>query len=153
MKLLIVIFIFLSSCTTNKVINNHGISLIENKSEELIIDKTNKNDVSDILGPPSSVSSFDENVLIFIERKKSSTNIFKLGKRKTIKNNVLVLMFDDRGILKKKDLYDLNDTNSIEFSKSITTAGYSKNSYIYNVLTSLRQKINAPVSRKKRQQN
>ena len=153
MKLLIVIFIFLSSCTTNKVISNHGLSLIEKKSEELIIDKTSKSDVNDLFGPPSSISSFDENVLIFIERKKTSTTIFKLGKRKTIKNNVLVLKFNEEGILKKKDLYDLNDTNNIEFSKNITLAGYSKNSYIYNVLTSLRQKINAPVARKKREKN
>ena len=51
MKLLIVIFIFLSSCTTNKVISNHGLSLIEKKSEELIIDKTSKSDVNDLLGP------------------------------------------------------------------------------------------------------
>ena len=72
---------------------------------------------------------------------------------KTIKNNVLVLKFNEEGILKKKDLYDLNDTNNIEFSKNITLAGYSKNSYIYNVLTSLRQKINAPVARKKREKN
>ena len=45
------------------------------KSEELIIDKTSKSDVNDLLGPPSSISSFDENVLIFIEKKNQHNYI------------------------------------------------------------------------------
>ena len=153
MKRLLIILLFISSCTTNKVINNHGISLIDKKYKELVINKTNKNDIVEIMGPPSTISSFDDNILIYIERKKTSTSVFKLGKRKIIKNNVLIAKFNNLGILEKKEFYKLDDMNQIEFANSITEAGYSKNSYIYNVLTSLRQKIDAPMTRKKRSEN
>ncbi len=152
-KFLIILLVFISSCSTNKVISNHGSSFIQEKSNNLVVNQSNKNDIIEILGPPSSISSFDENIFIYIERKKVSTSIFKLGKRKIEKNNVLLAEFSNDGILKKKNFYKLEDMNNIEFSKSITQAGYSRNSYIYNVLTSLRQKINAPITRKKQSED
>ena len=80
---------------------------------------------------------------------KESTSIFKLGKKKLKKNNVLIVEIDNKGLLKKKILYNLNKMNDIDFDKSLTQSGYEKNSYVYSVLTSLRQKINSPIKRKK----
>jgi len=42
---LIVLFLFISSCTLNKVIKHHGVHFLEKKSEKLVIGKTNKNDI------------------------------------------------------------------------------------------------------------
>ena len=39
--------------------------------------------------------------------------------------------------------------NKYRFSENTTQNTYEKNSYIYGVLTSLREKINAPAKRKK----
>ena len=95
--ILIIIFILISSCSTNKVVKNHGTSFIKNKSKDLVVNKSNKNDILEILGPPSTKSSFDDNIWIYIETKKTSTSIFKLGKRNTEKNNILILQLNDLG--------------------------------------------------------
>ena len=78
--ILIIVFILISSCSTNKVVKNHGTSFIKNKSMDLVVNKSNKNDVLEILGPPSTKSSFDDNIWVYIETKKTSTSIFKLVK-------------------------------------------------------------------------
>ena len=53
--------------------------------------------------------------------------------------------------LVKKDFYDLNQMNDIKFSKKVTSVDYTKDSFIYDFLSSMRQKINDPlgVRRKK----
>ena len=149
----IFIFVIISSCTSGKVINNHGNNLINITNSKLIVNKTNKNDIMDILGPPSSKSSFNENIWIYIETKKQSTSIFKVGSRKLIKSNVLVVTINERGILEKKDYYNIDDMNNIKFSEQVTQSGYDKNSYVYGVLRSLRDKINSPIKRKSSKDN
>ena len=147
--ILIILFILISSCSTNKVVKNHGTSFIKSKSQDIVVNKSNKNDVLEILGPPSTKSSFDDNIWVYIETKKTSTSIFKLGKRNMEKNNILILQLDDLGLIKTKNFYDLAKMNEIEFSEKITSSGYQKNSYVYNLLTSLRHKINSPIERTK----
>tara|TARA_Y100000741_G_scaffold184332_2_gene140092 strand:+ start:572 stop:1033 length:462 start_codon:yes stop_codon:yes gene_type:complete len=147
--ILLLLLFFTLSCTLNKVKNNHGVLSLENKINKIEINKSNKNDIINIFGPPSTKSTFDNNLWIYIERKKSNRSIFALGTKKTIKNNVAVLELNESGILKKKSIYDLNNMNKYKFSENTTETGYEKNSYIYSVLTSLREKINAPAKRKK----
>ena len=144
----IFIFLIISSCSSGKVVNTHGNNLINITNSKLIVNKTNKNDILDILGPPSSKSSFDENIWIYIETKKQSTSLFKVGSRKLVKSNVLVVRINERGILEKKDYYNIDDMNKIKFSEQVTQSGYDKNSYVYGVLRSLRDKINSPIKRK-----
>ncbi len=150
MKYIFILLLFFTlSCTLNKVKNNHGVLSLESKINKIEINKSNKNDIIDIFGPPSTKSTFDDNLWIYIERKKSNRSIFALGTKKTITNNVAVLELSSMGILKKKSIYDLNNMNKYKFSESTTESAYEKNSYIYSVLTSLREKINAPAKRKK----
>ena len=148
-KKLLILFIIISGCTTNKVVKNHGISLIDEKSKKLIINQSNKNDILKIMGPPSTMSEFNENIWIYIERKKTSTSIFKLGNRKLVKNNILIVELNGFGILEDKKMLNIQDMNKINFEKQITSSGYTKNSYMYNLLTSLRHKINSPSERKR----
>ena len=140
---------FTLSCSLNKVKNNHGVLSLENKISKIKINKSNKNDIINIFGPPSTKSTFDNNVWIYIERKKANRSIFMLGSKKIVKNNVAILEIDNKGILKKKEIYDLNKMNKYKFSENTTQNSYEKNSYIFGVLTSLREKINAPAKRKK----
>tara|TARA_B100001540_G_C15501829_1_gene503893 strand:+ start:57 stop:518 length:462 start_codon:yes stop_codon:yes gene_type:complete len=150
MKYIFILLLFFTlSCTLNKVKNNHGVLSLESKVNKIIINKSNKNDIISIFGPPSTKSTFDNNVWIYIERKKSNRSIFALGSKKIIKNNVAVLEINKMGILEKKSIYDLNNMNKYKFSKNTTDTKYEKNSYIYGVLTSFREKINAPTKRKK----
>ena len=63
-------------------------------------------------------------------------------------NDVLVLELDNYGILKKKDFYNLNDMNKIDIAKDTTKASLRKNKFIYDFLSSMRQKINDPLGQR-----
>ncbi len=145
--LFIFIFFLLSNCNVERLEKNHGNSLLFEKEKKLLLKKTNKNDIIDLLGPPSSESYFNNDVWIYIETKKTSGSIFKLGKKKFIKNNVLYLEIDNRGILKDKKLYTLNDKNKLLFSED-TTKSTDKDTFVYGVVSSLRQKIDSPKNKR-----
>jgi len=131
-----------------KAIKHHGVHKLELKEKKLIINETNKNDLIKILGPPSVESKFDKEVLFFIERKITNTSTLKLSRLIILTNNVLVVELDSYGILKKKDFYDLTKMNELKFSKNITDVDYTKNSFVYDFLSSMRQKINDPLGKR-----
>ena len=143
-------FLIITSCSFDKVVKKHGVRNLEKKQEKLIIFETNKNDIKTVLGPPSSVSAFDNDLWIFIEREITHEKLFKLGKEKLIKNNVLFLEINSQGILVKKTLYNINEMNEQEFSELSTEAKYSKKSFVYDFLSSMRQKINDPLGKRKK---
>jgi len=143
-----IIFLLLANCNVKKASNIHGISSLKNKSNNIIISKSNKNDVKKLLGPPSVKSNFDENLWIYLETKKTNQSIFKLGVQKTVRNNILVVYLNDLGIVSKKEFYDINNLNKIQFSKKTTENIYEKDTYLYNLLSSLRDKMNAPFKNK-----
>jgi outer membrane protein assembly factor BamE (lipoprotein component of BamABCDE complex) len=145
----IFIFLFVTNCTLNKVIKHHGVHFLEKKNAKLIVNNTNKNDIIKILGPPSTKSTFDNDLWIYIERSTSSSRLSKLGKKKLIKNNVLILEINQRGILSEKIFIDKDDMNNLKFSKDFTQMTYSKKSFIYDFLSSMRQKMNDPLNKKK----
>ena len=122
---------------------------LEKKSEKLVIGKTNKNDIFELLGPPSTKGSFDEELWIYMEIQTSSTKISRLGKKELLKNNILLLDIDNKGILSKSIFFDKDKMNEIKFSEDTTQMSYSKNSFIYDFLYSVRQKINDPLGKRK----
>ena len=148
-KLLLLSLILLSSCSLNKVILHHGIHNLETKQAKLKINVTNKNEIVELFGPPSTKSTFDNDVYIYMERKTSSSKLRNLGKKEILKNDVLILEIDSKGILLAKNFYDKNDMRKINFEDNITGINYSKKSFIYNFLSSLRQKIDDPLGKKR----
>ena len=148
-KIIIIIFLLLSNCQRNPVINTHGVPFLDIKQKNLIIKKTNKNDVKNILGHPSTVAIFDNSIWIYIERTRTKGKLLKFGQNITSKNNVLALEFDEYGILIKKDFYNKNQINKINFTKNTTDTVTREKNFIYSFLSSIRQKINKPVTRKK----
>jgi outer membrane protein assembly factor BamE (lipoprotein component of BamABCDE complex) len=148
-KLLLLSFLLLASCSLNKVVQHHGIHNLEIKQSKLKINKSNKNDIIKLIGPPSTKSKFDNDVYIYIERKTSSSKITKFGKRQLIKNDVLVLEIDKNGILLTKKFYNEDDMNNIIFDENITGVDFSKKSFVYNFLSSIRSKIDDPLGKKR----
>ena len=114
----------------------------------ILVNKSNKNDVIKVLGEPSTKSNFDNNVWFYIEQKKQNKSIVKLGKQYIEENNVLTIYFDNKGIVSKKKFLDKNDLNQIEFAKKETKPIYNNNSFMYEFLTSFRDKVNAPFKKK-----
>ena len=151
MKILILLFFFiLSSCTLNNVNKHHGVHFLEKKNESLIVKKTNKNDIIKLLGQPSTESKFDNELMIYIEREITRGKLLKFGKNILIKNDVLILEIDSKGILLSKKFNNIDDMKKIKFSEDKTASFRKKNDFIYSFLSSLRQKINDPMGKRKK---
>ena len=145
----IIIFLCIANCSLNKAIKHHGVNFLEKKQEKLILNTTNKNDIVKILGPPSTKSTFDNDVWIFIERKTTTKKLFKLAREKLLVNNVLVLEIDSYGLLVKKEFYNMEKMNDLDFSKRKTEITYTKKSFVYDFMSSMRRKLNDPLGKRK----
>ncbi len=145
---LIIIFLISTNCSLNKVVKHHGVHFLEKKQAKLRISEKNKNDAKLLLGPPSTQNTFDNDLWIYIERKTTVSELKTLGRKKILINDVLVLEFDNRGILVKKDFYNKDQMNKIEIAKNETTVLDKKSSFINSVVSSLRRKINDPLGKR-----
>ena len=143
--LLLITFLLIVNCKMNKVVDNHGVHYLDKKQQNLTVNKSNKNDIILLLGPPSTKSKFDNDLWIYIERKKTRTTLLKFGKKKIYSNNVLLLEIDNKGLLAKKELLDITDMKEVIFVDDITDISYSKKSFVYDFLSSMRQKVNDPL--------
>ena len=146
-KILYIFFfaLIVSSCAFKKVVKHHGVPFLDKKQKQLIIDKSTSNDVRKILGSPSTRSKFDNDIWIYIERKQTQSKLRNLGRMKIFKNDVLVLEIDNYGILKKKEFYNMEDMKKIKVIEDTTEASFARNSFIYDFMSSMRQKINDPL--------
>ena len=149
-KILYIIFfsLIVSNCSTKPVSKHHGIPFLEIKQSSLTVNTSNKNDILNILGNPSTKSKFDNDIWIYIERKQTQSKLMNLGKMKVHKNDVLVLELDEYGILKKKTFYNKDDMKNIKLEKDKLEASYENNSFIYDFFSSMRQKVNDPLGKR-----
>ena len=145
------LFLILSNCSLKPVVKHHGVPNLNIKQNLLLINKTNKNDIVNLLGSPSTTSKFDNDVWIYIERKQTQSKLKNMGSMKIYENNVLVLEIDNYGLLKKKEFYNKDDMNSLKVTKYETGKNYVKNNFVYNFMSSLRQKINDPLGQRAKQ--
>ena len=130
------------------MVKHHGVPFLEKKQIELIISKSNKNDIIKVLGAPSTTSKFDNDIWIYIERKQTQSKIKNLGRMKILENNVLVLEIDQYGLLRKKNFYNKDNMNELKLVKKTTGQDFKKNSFIYEFMSSLRQKLNDPLGQR-----
>ena len=139
----IFLFLFTLNCSSNKVTNNHGFISLNEKFEKIEINKTNKNDIIKIIGPPSSISDFSRNKWFYFERTKKNQSVIKLGIKKINKNNILIVEFNDRGLLVDKKILNINNMNDIKYVENITEKDFKQNNFLFNIFSSLREKANA----------
>ena len=97
-KVLLLLFFILISCQLQEPAKNHGILFLENRSDQLTVKKTNKNDVLKTIGQPHSRSIDNEHIWIYVERTLSKGKYHRLGQHTLKTNNVLVLTFDKYGV-------------------------------------------------------
>ena len=138
---IIIVSIFLNSCQLKEPTKNHGLLFLENRSKQLIVDKTNQNDVLNLIGHPHSKSISNENEWIYIERVLTKGQFHKLGKTVLKANNILILNFDKYGVLKEKKLLNKDSKNELQFSKKKTTNDISQKSSVEKFLNSIRSKM------------
>ena len=128
-------------CQIQESAKNHGILFLENRSNELTVNKSNKNDVLKIIGHPHSKSINDKDMWLYIERTLGKGKYHKLGKHVLKSNNTLVLLFDKFGVLKSKKFYTKEDIKKITFTDKETNNDLSKKSFVQSFLSSVRQKM------------
>jgi outer membrane protein assembly factor BamE (lipoprotein component of BamABCDE complex) len=131
------------------VILHHGVHFLDAKQKKIIINKTNRNDLYKELGPPSTIGRFDKEILIYIEKKTTSSRITKLGKKELLVNDVLVLEVNKKGIIVSKKFLNKDDINNMSFVKNTTGISYDKDAFLYGFIKTLRQKINDPLGKKR----
>ena len=146
----ILITLFFSACTLKRVEKHHGVHFLDKKQEKLITNKSNKNDILRLLGPPSTKSTFDNDLWIYIERKTDHSSLKKYGLENITVNNVLLLEVNTRGILEKKEFLDLDSMKKIDFVEGSTKNPNKKSTFVYDFLSTLRQKINDPLKKRTR---
>ena len=133
--------LLITGCQRNEVIKTHGISYLEKREKLILIKKSNKNDTIKVLGQPSTKGMTDDNLWIYIERTRTRGKLLKLGRNYLKKNNVLIIEFNKYGIVEKKEFYDKEDMNKLNFSKKITENELRKENFIESFLASVRQKM------------
>ena len=137
----IVLFTILTSCQLKDPDKNHGILFLENRSDKLIVNKSNKNDVVKIIGQPHSKSIGDDDIWIYLERTLSKGKYHKLGKHITKSNNALVISFNKYGVLDTKKFYSKEDMQKVVFSSKKTENKLTQKSFVASFLSSVRSKM------------
>ena len=136
----LLIFI-LSNCQLKEPIKGHGINFLENRSKNILVNKSNKNDVIKILGNAHTKSMDDENMWFYFDRKISSGSLISFKNNKLLENNVLIIKFDKLGIVDNKKLLKKEDMNKIAYSEMKTNNPVSRESFVTKFLQSVKQKM------------
>ena len=131
----------LSNCQFKDPIKGHGINFLENRSEKIIVNKSNKNDVINVIGNPHTTSINDENLWFYFDRKIASGKLVKFGDMDLLENNVLVLKFDKYGVVTNKEFFSKDDMKKIKYSEMKTENPVTKESFVSSFLQSVRQKM------------
>ena len=139
--ILLIIFVITTNCQLQEPYKNHGIVFLKNRSDKLVINETNQNDVLKIIGQPHSKSVTDESIWIYIERTLTKGKYHKLGRHVLKTNNTLVLEFDRYGVLKSKKFYDKEALNKMKFTEMKTENNLSKRSFVESFLSSVKEKM------------
>ena len=137
-KLSVLFFtLFFASCTLNKIDNVHGISNLKNKIKLIKINETNKNDILKIMGP-APIKTKEDKRWTYFEVRETKT---KYGKRDIYLNDYVEIFFNNYGIAKKIDFYDLEKMKNIKFTKEKTKTLGVKDTFSKNLLNSTRKRM------------
>jgi len=137
----IVLLFILSNCQLQDPKKTHGINFLDNKIKVLEVNKTNKNDIYNLMGQPHTVSIEDVDTWYYFQRTITKGKMHKLGQNVLKENNILALEFNKFGVLTSKILYDKNDMKKIAFSKRETENEISQDSFVSKFLSSIKQKM------------
>ena len=139
-SIIILILTTIFGCKVNDPIKKYGIINLKVKSEKLIIGKSNKNDIIIELGDTILKEFPDFNSWIYSETEQKTGY---LGKKVLIKNNILLLVFDNKGVLIEKNFLDKNDMNEVLFDEITTETFAINDSTSKKFFSSMRKRLQA----------
>ena len=140
-----VIFFMLGflSCSFKPIVTSSGNLNLDKKIHLILPGTTNKNDVVRLLGETLLREEPNNNKWAYIETVEKKT----FGKKKIIKNTLLILEFDRRGILKTKKTLNKNEFNKIAFDDSETKSFGLNNSFSKRIFSSVRKRAQNAISK------
>jgi outer membrane protein assembly factor BamE (lipoprotein component of BamABCDE complex) len=99
--------------------------------KELVPGTSTKADVSAVIGSPTAHDTFDDNTWLYISEVTQQRIGRTLGE---IGQNVVVLNFDDRGVLKTVNKVDQQDSLPVTMSARITPSPGTEASFMQQLL-------------------
>jgi outer membrane protein assembly factor BamE (lipoprotein component of BamABCDE complex) len=139
--LLLLILVILVNCQFQEPLKTHGIIYLENRSQKLTVNKSNKNDVISVMGKPHITENEKNDNWIYVERVLSKGKYHKLGKHVLKESNILIITFDKYGVITNKKFLKKDEINKIAFSKDVTENKMSQKSFVQKFLQSVQQKM------------
>lgn len=105
----------------DNIVDQHGFAATPGSVEKLEVGTQSRDDVTRLIGSPSSVGTFNPNVWYYITQKQESLAFFK---PEITEQKIIQLTFNDSGRLQNIKNYDLADGEKITMVSRITpTAG------------------------------
>ncbi len=101
----------LAGAACSPTIDNRGYVPDKEALERVKPGSQTRADVSELLGTPSSVTPFSDDTWIYIQRKTSTIAFLE---PRVLEQNVVVIDFDDAGIVKDVRRYTLEDGKLID---------------------------------------
>lgn len=135
----LILCFFLFSCSLKPASYKSGVTNIEIKQELLIPGKSNKNDVIKYMGETVLIDYLDKS---WIYTETLDTKNY-LGKKVRLKNNILILTFDNKGILLKKDFFDIKDFKDMKFDDLKTETYGVASSFSKKIFSSMKKRMNS----------
>jgi len=135
-SIIAICFISILSCSQKPVITASGVLNLDKRIDQMLPGITNKNDVIKLLGETTIKETQNENKWTYFENIQQR----RLGKKKIIKNTLLILEFDNRGILKFKKILNKNDFKKIKFDNTETISSGVNNSFSKRIFSSIRKR-------------
>lgn len=102
-------------------VNQHGYKLDPEELAEITPGVATRQDVLDVMGSPSTISTFQDSKWYYIGQR---TEEFAFFKPDVLERSVLVVSFDDSGLVEGTQVYTLEDGQEIDLvSRETPTEG------------------------------
>ncbi len=114
-------FLGLAVSACSPTVATRGNMADPDRVAEIKAGQSRREDVADILGTPTSVGTFDQNVWYYIGQKTEKLAFFEPS---VMERRVVVVHFDDAGVVKEMKQLDATDGQRVDIvDRSTPTAG------------------------------
>ena len=137
---IIIVSIILASC--NSRISNHGTIFTKKEINIIKNTKLNKSEIIEILGQPSTKSTFSDDIWYYIANVQREKGYFKI---KTISNSILKIVFNKKQQVISYNYVSNGKTFDISINKDKTFADIDKDgSFWQDFLSSFARRLKEP---------
>jgi len=129
-------FIAILGCNKKPISISNGTLNLDKRAELIQLGTSNKNDVFNLLGESLLKEAPNKNKWAYFESKETR----KLGKKINTKNTMLILEFDNKGILLTKQILNQKDFNKLKFDDTKTESLGLNSSFSKKIFSSIRKR-------------